>query len=63
MAQTVTIVILNYKNWQDTIECLDSVMNITYPNYRVIVVDNDSQNDSLEHISAWLRQQCRVFLS
>lgn len=49
----VSIVILNYKNWQDTLECLDSVLQITYPSYRVIVVDNDSQNGSLEQIEKW----------
>lgn len=57
MAIKVSIVILNYKNWQDTVECLDSVMKITYQNYRVIVVDNDSRNESLEHIERGLFQQ------
>lgn len=54
MAQTVSIVILNYKNWQDTLECLASVFEITYRPYRVIVVDNDSQNGSLDEIEKWL---------
>jgi GT2 family glycosyltransferase len=27
----VAIVILNWNNWQDTLECLDSVAKITYP--------------------------------
>ncbi|MGD0596381.1 MAG: glycosyltransferase family 2 protein [Sedimentisphaerales bacterium] len=54
MAQAVSIVILNYKNWQDTLECLASVFEITYRPYRVIVVDNDSQNGSLDEIEKWL---------
>lgn len=46
----VAIVVLNYKNYNDAIECLHSLANITYPNTETIVVDNNSQNDSLAHI-------------
>jgi GT2 family glycosyltransferase len=62
MANDIAIVILNYKNWQDTVECLDSVMKITYQNYRVIVVDNDSQNDSIAQIGVWLKQHSQEYL-
>ncbi len=58
----VSIVILNYKNWKDTVECLQTVLDITYSPCRIIVVDSDSQNDSLVHIGAWLKQQGREFL-
>lgn len=54
MINEVSLVILNYKNWQDTLECLASVFDITYHPYRVIVVDNDSQNGSLDEIRKWL---------
>lgn len=54
MNKEVAVVILNYKNWQDTIECLESVLKITYAPYRVIVVDNDSQNGSLDQVEKWL---------
>ena len=47
---TVYIVILNYKNWVDTIECLEAVSTSSYTNYKIIVVDNDSQNNSVEEI-------------
>lgn len=53
MNNEVAIIILNYKNWRDTIECLESVFKITYQPYRVIVVDNDSQNGSLDEIEKW----------
>jgi GT2 family glycosyltransferase len=53
MSKKVSIVILNYKNWQDTIECLASVLDITYRPYNVVVVDNDSQNGSLDEIEKW----------
>jgi len=46
----IAIIILNYNNWQDTIECLESVLRNDYPNYQVIVVDNGSANNSMEYI-------------
>ncbi|PTX14910.1 hypothetical protein C8N40_1097 [Pontibacter mucosus] len=51
----VFIILVNYKSWQDTIECLESLFKMTYTNFKVVVVDNDSQNDSIEHIMAWAR--------
>jgi len=49
----VSIIILNWNGWKDTIECLESVYQITYPNYDVIVVDNGSENDSVENIKEY----------
>ncbi len=49
----VYIIILCYNGWRDTIECLESVFRISYPHYRVIVVDNCSSDDSWEHLKGW----------
>ena len=46
----VSIIILNWNNWRDTIECLESVYQTDYCNYKVIVVDNASENNSIEKI-------------
>ena len=37
-----SIIILNWNGLKDTIECLESLKKITYPNYEVIIVDNAS---------------------
>jgi GT2 family glycosyltransferase len=47
----VGIVILNWNNSKDTVECLSSVFEIQYDNYFIVVVDNGSTDDSLEIIS------------
>jgi GT2 family glycosyltransferase len=39
----VSIIILNWNGLEDTIDCLESLKKITYPNYEVIVVDNGSR--------------------
>jgi GT2 family glycosyltransferase len=49
----VYIILLNYNGWKDTIECLESVLKNDYENYQVIVVDNDSPNNSMEYIINW----------
>lgn len=46
----VSVVILNWNGWKDTIECLESLYQIDYPSYDVIVVDNNSEDDSIKRI-------------
>ena len=41
----VFIIILNWNGLQETLECLESVFRLNYPNFRVIVVDNGSTDD------------------
>jgi len=59
----VAIIILNWNGWRDTIECLESLQRITYPNYQIIVVDNGSTDDSIEKIKAWARGEIPVVSS
>lgn len=40
----VDIILVNYNNQKDTIECLESLSHINYPDYDVIVVDNASRD-------------------
>ena len=49
----ICIIILNWNGWKDTIECLESIFGIEYSNYSVIVVDNDSTNDSINKIKEY----------
>jgi len=53
MTKKVYIILLNYNGWKDTIECLESVLKNDYENYQIIVVDNDSPNNSMKYIKAW----------
>jgi GT2 family glycosyltransferase len=44
----VSIIILNWNGLTDTIECLESLKKITYPNYDVIVIDNGSSGNDAD---------------
>lgn len=57
MNPLVSIIILNWNGWQDTLECLESLYQINYPNYQVILVDNHSQDESLEKIRKYCQGQ------
>jgi hypothetical protein len=50
MNPSVSIIILNWNGWEETLECLESIYQIDYHNYQVILVDNHSQDQSLEKI-------------
>lgn len=44
----VYIVILNYKQWEVSLACLQSVLQSGYTGYAVVIIDNCSGNRSLE---------------
>jgi len=49
----VTIIILNWNGWKDTIVCLESLRELKYSNYQIVIVDNGSMDDSVERIKGW----------
>lgn len=51
--KTCYVVMVNYNGWQDTIECLESVLKSDYKNYKIIVCDNASGNDSWDRMIDW----------
>lgn len=43
----VTIIVLNWKGKDDTVECINSINRISYPNYKILLIDNASDDDSV----------------
>jgi cellulose synthase/poly-beta-1,6-N-acetylglucosamine synthase-like glycosyltransferase len=56
----VAIIILNFNGWKDTIECLESLQKIDYPDYLMVVVYNDSSDGSIEKIKSWAEGKVKV---
>jgi GT2 family glycosyltransferase len=50
MKPFVTILLVNWNGWKDTLECLSSLEKLSYHPYEILVVDNGSCDDSLLQI-------------
>jgi GT2 family glycosyltransferase len=48
----VYVIILNWNGKEDTLRCLHSMQEVDYPRYRVLVVDNASDDGSAEAVRA-----------
>lgn len=48
MSKKVFIILVNYNGVTDTLECIKSLESIYYNNYEIVVVDNDSTDNSLD---------------
>jgi GT2 family glycosyltransferase len=48
------VVVLNWNGWQDTVTCVASCRTLTWPNFRIVIVDNGSTDGS----EAILRTEC-----
>ena len=46
----VFIIVLNWNGIAHTLECLESLSRLTYPDYEIILVDNGSVDDSVETV-------------
>ena len=57
----VSIIILNWNGWKDTLECLESVYQANYHPFSVILVDNHSTDDSLDKIREYCSGKNNVF--
>ncbi|MBC7249837.1 MAG: glycosyltransferase family 2 protein [Anaerolineae bacterium] len=50
MMPRVAVIVLNWNGLADTLECLESLARLDYPDYEVVVVDNGSTDGSLDAI-------------
>lgn len=48
MIYNISIVILNYLNYKDTIDCVNSILEVKYRINKIVIVDNGSTNKSYD---------------
>ena len=51
----VSIIILNWNDWKETIECLESLYKLSYENFDLILIDNGSSDDSVNKILGYTK--------
>ena len=47
MSAKVTVILLNWNGWKDTLTCLDSLRQQDWPSLQILLVDNASSDDSV----------------
>ena len=52
----VSIIIVNWQNWPDTQECLTSLLDLNYPNYKIVLIDNGSADNSVERAEEFVTE-------
>lgn len=57
----VSVIIINWNSWRDTIRCLDSVVAHDYSRLSIIVIDNGSEDDSICRLEEWKQRQNLVY--
>jgi GT2 family glycosyltransferase len=60
MTPNVAVIILNWNGWKDTLECLESLYQISYTNFEVIVIDNHSHDESIQKIRKYCNGKLEV---
>jgi GT2 family glycosyltransferase len=60
VAPLVVIVVLNWNKWKLTLDCLHSLSALAYQNYRILLIDNGSTDDSLAHFENLPKQVALV---
>ena len=63
MAASVCIILVNYKTWQDTIECMESILKSSFTNYQIVVVENGSDDESWSQLLKWSRGEFALSIS
>jgi GT2 family glycosyltransferase len=58
----VGIVVLNYLNYEDTIECVESLLDLNYDNYEIVIVDNGSDNNSFEILKNEFKESDNIYV-
>jgi GT2 family glycosyltransferase len=54
------IIILNWNGWRDTCECITSIRSNGNNSYQIIIIDNGSDDNSLNHIHNYLSGKYNV---
>lgn len=58
--KSVAIIVLNYKNKDETVSCVEYLKVSSYKNYQIFIVDNDSRDGSFEFLKKNLLD-CEVY--
>lgn len=50
----VTVIVINWNGWRDTVNCVQSIIDLKHQLYHLLICDNGSSDDSFDRLSDWL---------
>lgn len=61
---SISVVLINYNSWEDTVECVKSLFNSDFKNFSVVIVDNKSTNNSTKKLEECFNEKFKkIFIS
>lgn len=60
---SIYIILVNYNQYGDTINCIKSLEETAYKNFKIIVIDNKSENDSIKFLEKACKKHTLINLS
>lgn len=60
---SVLIIILNWNGLKDTIRCVSSLLELTYTNYQIVIVDNGSKRPIRETDLSFVNNKVRIIFN
>ena len=57
MINIISVIIINYKNWSITLNCIESIKKNLKSKYKLIIIDNYSNNGSDQYISEFISKK------
>lgn len=63
MEPSVAIILVNYNGYDDTVECVKSIRDIKYRNYKIFIVDNSSPDVDKLNADSFLADNAKIIYS
>lgn len=62
IGQKIGVVVLNFIKYEETINCVNSLLSNTYTNIEIVVIDNGSGNESVNVLNSQFRDYKNVYV-
>jgi GT2 family glycosyltransferase len=59
----IYIVLVNYNRFNDTVECLESLLKSNYLNFQIFIVDNSVDQSSINYFSNWANSNTGIYIN
>lgn len=56
----ISVVVLNYMNYMETVNCVKSILRQENVNFHIVIVDNGSDNESFSYLKSTFRGEERI---